>query len=154
MVPPKQEDDNIGLDFLNQNFQPEQKVTNEQEIKKELQKELQKEAAFEESKPDKKKSSIDDLLKVKPISFLNNVPMRITAELSRANITMKDLLSYKKSSIIPLEKLAGEPMDIMINGEYMAKGEVVVVNNNYAVRLTDLIEKLEIVNRQFNEVVS
>ena len=100
---------------------------------------------------EKKKGVIDDLLRSRSISFLSEVPLSITAELSRTRINMRDLLNYKSGSIIPLEKLAGEPMDVLVNGEYMAKGEVVVVNDKYAVRLTDLIEKMEILNRSYNE---
>jgi flagellar motor switch protein FliN len=111
-----------------------------------------KESPVEKPKQDsKKKNAIDDLLKQKSITFLNDVPLLVTAELSRTKITMKELLGYKKGSIIPLKKLAGEPMDILVNNQFMAKGEVVVVNNNYAVRLTDLIEKMETLYKEFNE---
>lgn len=121
-----------------------------------LQKETENKAKIASDKAakkvsDDKKKVIDDLFKAKPLTFLNDVPLLITAELSRTRITMKDFLNYKKGSIIQLEKLAGEPMDILINNEFMAKGEIVVVNNNYAVRLTDLIEKIEILNRKYNE---
>jgi flagellar motor switch protein FliN len=105
-------------------------------------------------KKEKEEKTLESILKVKPVSYINDVPLRITAELSRARITMRDLLGYKKNSIIQLEKLAGEPMDVLINDQYVAKGEVVVVNDKYAVRLTDLIEKMEVLNREYNENIT
>ena len=128
-----------------------------QDPKTEVIKDYSRSAAKTEKKTkekDEPSSTIEDILKTKPLSYLSDVPLRITAELSRARITMRDLLGYKKSSIIQLEKLAGEPMDILINDEYVAKGEVVVVNDKYAVRLTDLIEKMEVLNREYNENIT
>ena len=133
-----------------ENPNPENKLNDKTENKPPLEKKEPKSGKQDE--PEKKK--LEDLLKSKPISYLNNVPLRITAELSRARITMRNLLEYKKGSVIQLEKLAGEPMDILINDEYVAKGEVVVVNDKYAVRLTDLIEKMEMLNREYNEEIS
>jgi flagellar motor switch protein FliN/FliY len=89
--------------------------------------------------------------KEKPIEFLENVPLRISVELSKQNITMADLLSLKEGSIIELDKLAGEAMDILVNNEYLARGEIVDQNGNYAVRLTDMSEKKEILNEKYND---
>ena len=72
-----------------------------------------------------------------------DVPVQLTAELGRARITIKNLLQLSQGSVVELDGLAGEPMDIFINGYLIAQGEVVVVNDKFGIRLTDIITPSE-----------
>ena len=72
-----------------------------------------------------------------------DVPVQLTAELGRARITIKRLLQLSQGSVVELDGLAGEPMDILINGYLIAQGEVVVVNEKFGIRLTDIITPSE-----------
>jgi flagellar motor switch protein FliN len=73
------------------------------------------------------------------IDFLNDVPMTVTVELGVGNITIKDLLQLGQGSVLELDKLAGEPLEVKVNDRLISKGEVVVLNEKYGVRLTDVI---------------
>jgi len=73
------------------------------------------------------------------IQLLLDVPLRITAELGRATMTIKDVLELGPGSVIELNKLAGEAVDLLVNGKLVAQGEVVVVDENFGVRITNII---------------
>lgn len=77
-------------------------------------------------------------------SFLD-IPLTITAELGRTQLTVREVLGLQVGSVIELKKLVGEPMEIYINGLVTARGEVVVVNERFGVRVTDVIDPLEII---------
>ena len=64
-------------------------------------------------------------------------------ELGRTKKTIKDILELTNGSIVELDKLAGEPVDIMVNGKFLAKGEVVVIDENFGVRITDIVSPVE-----------
>ncbi|GAA0516266.1 flagellar motor switch protein FliN [Tatumella terrea] len=81
------------------------------------------------------------------ISLIMDIPVRMTVELGRTRMTIKELLRLTQGSIVPLEGLAGEPLDILINNYLIAQGEVVVVNDKYGVRITDIITPSERVRR-------
>jgi flagellar motor switch protein FliN len=68
-----------------------------------------------------------------------NIPVQLTAELGRTRITIKNLLQLSQGSVVELDGLAGQPLDVMINGYLIAQGEVVVVNEKYGIRLTDIV---------------
>jgi flagellar motor switch protein FliN/FliY len=70
---------------------------------------------------------------------LLNVPLQVTVELGRAQRTVKDLLELNVGSILELDKLAGDPMDIMVNGRVLAKGEVVVIDEEFGIRITEIV---------------
>ena len=72
-----------------------------------------------------------------------DVPVQLTAELGRTRITIKNLLQLSQGSVVELDGLAGEPMDVFINGYLIAQGEVVVVNEKFGIRLTDIITPSE-----------
>jgi flagellar motor switch protein FliN/FliY len=79
-----------------------------------------------------------------------DIPVQLTAELGRARITIKKLLQLSQGSVVELDGLAGEPMDVFINGYLIAQGEVVVVNEKFGIRLTDIItpsERIQKLNR-------
>ncbi|WP_196598245.1 flagellar motor switch phosphatase FliY [Pectinatus frisingensis] len=78
------------------------------------------------------------------IGLLLNVPLDITVELGSAKKSIKDILDLSSGSIIELDKLAGEPVDVLVNGKLLAKGEVVVIDENFGVRITDIASPLEV----------
>jgi len=72
-----------------------------------------------------------------------DVPVQLTAEIGRTRITIKSLLQLSQGSVVELDGLAGQPLDVLINGYLIAQGEVVVVNDKYGIRLTDIITPSE-----------
>jgi flagellar motor switch protein FliN/FliY len=68
-----------------------------------------------------------------------DVQMSVTVELGRTKMYIKDILGLGEGSIIELDKLAGEPVDLLVNGKLIAKGEVVVIDENFGVRVTDIV---------------
>jgi len=77
------------------------------------------------------------------MDFLLDIPLEVTVELGRTRMFIKELLQLGQGSIVELEKLAGEPMEILVNDKLIARGEVVVVNEKFGVRLTDIISPTE-----------
>lgn len=73
------------------------------------------------------------------IDLVMDVPLEITVEMGRTNRTVKEILSFSPGKIIELDKLAGDPIDILVNGKFVAKGEVVVIDENYGIRITDIV---------------
>jgi flagellar motor switch protein FliN/FliY len=73
------------------------------------------------------------------IALLLDVPMEVTVELGRATKNVQEVLSLGEGSIIELDKLAGEPVDLLVNGKIIAKGEVVVIDENFGVRVTEIV---------------
>ncbi|NKE66159.1 flagellar motor switch protein FliN [Ramlibacter sp. RBP-2] len=70
---------------------------------------------------------------------IKNIPVQLTAELGRTRVTIKNLLGLSQGSVVELDGLAGQPLDVFINGYLIAQGEVVVVNDKYGIRLTDIV---------------
>ncbi len=83
--------------------------------------------------------SVEESDKNLDLEFLNDVPMTITVELGVGNLTIKDLLQLGQGSVLELNKLAGEPLEVKVNDRLISKGEVVVLNEKYGIRLTDVI---------------
>ena len=77
------------------------------------------------------------------IARVMDVPVQLTAEIGRTRITIKSLLQLSQGSVVELDGLAGQPLDVLINGYLIAQGEVVVVNDKYGIRLTDIITPSE-----------
>lgn len=75
------------------------------------------------------------------LNLLLDIPLRVTVELGRTQKVIKDILDLSQGSIIELDKLAGEPVDILVNNKLIAKGEVVVIDENFGVRVTDIINQ-------------
>lgn len=73
------------------------------------------------------------------LEFILDVALQVTVEVGRSRMTINDLLQLGQGSVVELEKLAGEPLDIFINGKPVARGEAVIVNEKFGVRLTDII---------------
>jgi flagellar motor switch protein FliN/FliY len=79
--------------------------------------------------------------------LLMDVPLEVTVELGRSRMSIQDLLALGPGSVIELDKLAGEPLDILINDRLVAKGEAVVVNDKFGIRITDIVSRSERIAR-------
>lgn len=77
------------------------------------------------------------------IDFILDIPVQLTVELGRTKIAIKDLLQLVQGSVVELNGMAGAPMDVLINGTIVAQGEVVVVNDKFGIRVTDIITPTE-----------
>ena len=83
---------------------------------------------------EKKKTDLD---------FILDIPLDVSVEIGRTTMLVNDLLQLGQGSVIELTKLAGEPMEVLVNGKLIARGEVVVINEKFGVRLTDIISPIE-----------
>ncbi|UOA09035.1 flagellar motor switch protein FliN [Methylobacter sp. S3L5C] len=81
------------------------------------------------------------------IDFILDIPLHITVELGRTKILIKNLLQLTQGSIIELDGLAGEPLDVLVNGCLIAHGEVVVVNDQFGIRLCDIVSPADRINK-------
>lgn len=81
------------------------------------------------------------------INMIMDIPVKLTVELGRTKMTIKKLLNLTQGSVVSLDGLAGEPLDILINGYLIAQGEVVVVSDKYGIRITDIITPSERMRR-------
>lgn len=98
-------------------------------------------ARFEElheSRPSGKPSDLD---------FILDIPLEVTVEMGRTKMLINDLLQLGQGSVIELNRLAGEPLDILVNNKLVARGEVVVVGEKFGIRLTDIVSPMERVKR-------
>ena len=80
---------------------------------------------------------------VNNLDFILDIPVQLTVELGRTKIAIKSLLQLAQGSVVELDGLAGEPMDVLVNNCLIAQGEVVVVNDKFGIRLTDIITPSE-----------
>ena len=76
-----------------------------------------------------------------------DVPVTVSMEIGRSRISIRNLLQLNQGSVVELDRLAGEPMDVLVNGTLVAQGEVVVVNDKFGIRLTDIISPADRVKR-------
>ncbi|MBM3283050.1 flagellar motor switch protein FliN [Candidatus Gottesmanbacteria bacterium] len=74
------------------------------------------------------------------IDFLMDIPLAVSVEIGRARIAIKDLIQLGPSSVIELDKAIGEPLDLLVNDKLIAKGEVVIFDENFGIRITDIIK--------------
>ncbi len=81
------------------------------------------------------------------INMILDIPVQLTVELGRTRIPIKHILQLAQGSVVELEALAGEPMDVLVNGYLIAQGEVVVVNEKFGIRLTDIVTPSERMRR-------
>jgi flagellar motor switch protein FliN/FliY len=92
----------------------------------------------EESQPEVSTRRLDLLL---------DVPLDVTVELGRNRMTIQDLLALSPGAVLELDKVAGEPLDIVVNDRLIARGEAVVINDKFGIRITDIISKAERIAR-------
>jgi flagellar motor switch protein FliN/FliY len=81
------------------------------------------------------------------MNLILDIPVKMTVELGRTKMTIKELLRLSQGSVVSLDGLAGEPLDILINGYLIAQGEVVVVSDKFGIRITDIITPSERMHR-------
>lgn len=81
------------------------------------------------------------------MDLILDIPVNITVEIGRTKMNIRNLLQLNQGGIVPLDRLAGDPLDVLVNGTLVAHGEVVVVNNKFGVRLTDIVSKAERIKR-------
>ena len=77
------------------------------------------------------------------LDVLMDIPVTLQLEIGRAKVSIRNLLSYTQGSVIEMDRLAGEPLDLLVNGTLIAHGEVVVINDKFGVRLTDVVSPQE-----------
>lgn len=77
------------------------------------------------------------------LDVLLDIPVTVSLEIGRTKATIRNLLAYSQGSVVELDRLAGEPLDVLVNGTLIAHGEVVVINDKFGVRLTDVISPQE-----------
>lgn len=75
------------------------------------------------------------------IDLIMDVPLEVTVELGRTSKSIKEILDFSPGTIIELDKLAGEPIDVLVNGKFVAKGEVVVIEESFGIRVTEIIKE-------------
>lgn len=95
---------------------------------------------LEELKDEKSSITVDEQRKLDTIL---DIPVTISMEVGRAKISIRNLLQLNQGSVVELERVAGEPLDVLVNGTLIAHGEVVVVNDKFGIRLTDVISQIE-----------
>lgn len=116
-------------------------------------KEAKQEKSQPEESPPSQPAKLEELSPAKKggvypeLEFILDIPLEISAEIGRTKMLIRDLLKLNQGSIIELEKFAGEPVEIYVNGKLMAKGEVVVVNDKFGVRITEIISAQERVKK-------
>ena len=77
------------------------------------------------------------------VDLLLDIPLAVTVEIGRTRLALRDLLALAPGSVVELSKLAGEPLDILVNGKPIARGEAVMVNEKFGIRVTDIISPSE-----------
>jgi len=95
---------------------------------------------LDELKDTKKPMSDEELERLDSIL---DIPVTISMEVGRSKINIRNLLQLNQGSVVELERIAGEPLDVLVNGTLIAHGEVVVVNDKFGIRLTDVISQTE-----------
>ena len=105
-------------------------------------------AAFQEfnNQYGDKKTASDSIDEVN-LDVILDVPVTISMEIGRTQINIRNLLQLNQGSVVELERFAGEPLDVLVNGTLIAHGEVVVINDKFGIRLTDVISPSERVKR-------
>lgn len=81
------------------------------------------------------------------MELILDIPVSVTVEIGRTKMTIRNLLQLNQGGIVALDRLAGDPLDVLVNGTLVAHGEVVVVNDKFGVRLTDIVSKAERIKR-------
>lgn len=94
-------------------------------------------------KPESNETELDR----KNLDFILDIPLQVTVELGRTKLLVKDVLQLNQGAVVELSKLAGEPLDIFVNSKLVARGEAVVVNEKFGVRLVDIVSPNERVEK-------
>jgi flagellar motor switch protein FliN/FliY len=90
-----------------------------------------------------KESAVD----ANKLDFILDIPLNVTVELGRTKLLVKDILQLNQGAVVELSKMAGEPLDVFVNSKLVARGEAVVVNEKFAIRLVDIVSPNERMER-------
>lgn len=104
-----------------------------------LNEQAEAESAATTSALDELAASRNDGKEKVDLDVLLDIPVTLQLEIGRAKVSIRNLLSYTQGSVVEMDRLAGEPLDLLVNGTLIAHGEVVVINDKFGVRLTDVI---------------
>jgi len=88
-------------------------------------------------------TAVEGSIKNEKLDVILDIPVSLSLEVGRTNLPIRNLLQLTQGSVVELDRLAGEPLDVMVNGTLIAHGEVVVVNEKYGIRLTDVMSPHE-----------
>jgi len=88
-----------------------------------------------------------DAPQMKNLDFIMDIPLQLTVELGRTKMLVRDVLQLNQGSVVELTKLAGEPLDVFVNSKLVARGEAVVVNDKFGIRLLDIVSPNERVDK-------
>jgi len=88
-----------------------------------------------------------DFSQMKNLEFIMDIPLQLTVELGRTKMLVRDVLLLNQGSVVELTKLAGEPLDVFVNSKLVARGEAVVVNDKFGIRLLDIVSPNERVDK-------
>jgi len=80
---------------------------------------------------------------IQSLDFILDIPLKVTVELGRSKMAIREILQLAQGSVVELSKFAGEPLEVLVNEKLIARGEVVVVNEKFGIRLTDIISPVE-----------
>ena len=80
------------------------------------------------------------------MALIQDVPLQVTVQLGKTRMSIKEILELGEGSIVELDKLAGEPVDLLVNGKLVAKGEVVVIDENFGFRVKDIVSPADRIN--------
>jgi flagellar motor switch protein FliN len=84
---------------------------------------------------------------MKNLDFIMDIPLQLTVELGRTKLLVRDVLQLNQGSVVELTKLAGEPLDVFVNSKLVARGEAVVINDKFGIRLLDIVSPNERVDK-------
>ncbi|CEG56470.1 flagellar motor switch protein FliN [Legionella fallonii] len=104
-----------------------------------------KESALDPTKPQANALAQD--ADSEKMELILDIPVSVTVEIGRTKMTIRNLLQLNQGGIVALDRLTGDPLDVLVNGTLVAHGEVVVVNDKFGVRLTDIVSKAERIKR-------
>ncbi len=151
----EQEETTSSADAAGEEEDPWAAAMAEQEAAEESEEEAT--AAEPAPKAPEAKAASDDIFRplspdsgssqARELEMIMDIPVKLTVELGRTKLTIKQLLELAQGSVIELEGLAGEPMDILINGYLIAQGEVVVIEDKYGIRITEIVTPSERIHK-------
>lgn len=125
--------------------QEEKKETPTEEVKENTPEEAKVESEDKTNSDQKDKVAKQGSAAVNNLRVLENIEVRLTVEVGNTEIKIKDLLRLNEGSVVELERLAGEPLDILANGTKIAKGEVVMVGEKFGIRFTEVADPEELI---------
>lgn len=134
------EDDKLAAEWAAALASDEQEALKDEKIKSSLAASAQ-EATFKDLTEEARSPRVDSGRR--ELDFILDIPLDVSAELGRTKLLINELLQLGQGSVVELNKLAGEPLEVYVNGKLVARGEAVVINEKFGVRLTDIISPIE-----------